>query len=266
MDIDLFPNSIEYWGPSGMAFFRNVQVRWMPIKGDTRMTVALERPGASGDGGNYEAEIQAEGVQGRFPAPDLSAEYRWARPRGYFELAGILRYIKWDDPTPGGLDLDGDAVGWGVNVSTNIKFPEIHENDVARVGVVYGEGIENYMNDATVDVAVETAGTPTRPFEGKAVPVLGVTAFYDHYWSDRWSSSAGYSLVDIDNTNAQSASAFHRGHYALGNLLYYPVPNVMMGAEFQWGRRENNSDGFTSDDYRLQFSARYNFGINLGER
>jgi hypothetical protein len=31
MDIDVFPNSLEYWGPSGMVFFRNIQVRWMPI-------------------------------------------------------------------------------------------------------------------------------------------------------------------------------------------------------------------------------------------
>ena len=38
MDIDVFPNTVEYWGPNGMAFFRNVQFRWMPIKGDTRLT------------------------------------------------------------------------------------------------------------------------------------------------------------------------------------------------------------------------------------
>jgi hypothetical protein len=37
----------------------------------------------------------------------------------------------------------------------------------------------------------------------------------------------------------------------------------MMGAEFQWGRRENKGN-FTSDDYRIQFSARYNFALNLG--
>ena len=36
MDPDVFPNSLEYWGPTGMVFFRNVQVRWMPIKGDTQ--------------------------------------------------------------------------------------------------------------------------------------------------------------------------------------------------------------------------------------
>ena len=31
-----------------LVFFRNVQVRWMPIQGDTRLTFALERPGATG--------------------------------------------------------------------------------------------------------------------------------------------------------------------------------------------------------------------------
>ena len=31
MDPDVFPNSLEYWGPTGMVFFRNVQVRWIPI-------------------------------------------------------------------------------------------------------------------------------------------------------------------------------------------------------------------------------------------
>ena len=30
MDIGVFPNTLEYWGPSGMVFFRNVQLRWMP--------------------------------------------------------------------------------------------------------------------------------------------------------------------------------------------------------------------------------------------
>src|SRR5512145_1920233 len=48
MDIDVFPNSLEYWGPNGMVFFRNVQVRWMPLQGRNAVTIALERPGASG--------------------------------------------------------------------------------------------------------------------------------------------------------------------------------------------------------------------------
>ena len=131
---------------------------------------------------------------------------------------------------------------------------------------MYGEGIENYMNDAPVDVAVELnpGGGPRRPIKGEALPLTGVVAFLDHSWSERWSSSAGYSWLDIDNTTGQAPSAFRQGHYALANLLYYPVKDVMMGGEFQYGRRENFSDGFTSDDMRIQFSFRYNFLFSVG--
>ena len=45
--------------------------------------------------------------------------------------------------------------------------------------------------------------------------------------------------LSIDNSNGQSYDAFKLGQYALANLLYYPVPNAMMGVEFQWGSREN---------------------------
>ena len=45
MDPDVFPNSLEYWGPTGMVFFRNVQLRYMPIMGDN---AADARPRAAG--------------------------------------------------------------------------------------------------------------------------------------------------------------------------------------------------------------------------
>lgn len=261
MDINVFPNSLEYWGPSGMVFFRNVQFRWMPIQGDTFMTIALERPGASGDRGMYYDEIEANGVQARFPAPDLSAEYHLGGTWGYVELAGILRQMKWDDMVADADDLSGDAMGWGLNLSTNIK---VGETGTVRGQVVFGEGISNYMNDATVDVAVVPTGNPASSLEGKALPLVGVVAFYDFYWNDKWSTAFGYSMMDIDNVESQDAASFSKGHYALINLLYYPVKNVMMGLEGQYGKRENYNDGFTSDDFRIQFSAKYNFSTKIG--
>jgi hypothetical protein len=36
------------------------------------------------------------------------------------------------------------------------------------------------------------------------------------------------------------------------------------GPEIQWGKRENFRDGFSSDDFRIQFSAKYNFSLSLG--
>ncbi|HEY6504825.1 MAG TPA: DcaP family trimeric outer membrane transporter, partial [Chitinophagaceae bacterium] len=122
MDIDVFPNTVEYWGPTGMAFFRNVQFRFMPIQGDTRLTIALERPGASADQGMYSGRVELQDVNPQFPLPDLSAEYRYAGKFGYVELAGIVRSIKWEDQGNDPYDLTGDALGWGLNLSTNLKL------------------------------------------------------------------------------------------------------------------------------------------------
>jgi len=45
----------------------------------------------------------------------------------------------------------------------------------------------------------------------------------------------------------------------LTNLLFHPVSKVTIGAEFQYGRRLNFSDGFNVNDYRLQFSFKYDW-------
>ncbi|HEY6188782.1 MAG TPA: DcaP family trimeric outer membrane transporter [Pyrinomonadaceae bacterium] len=257
MDIDVFPNSLEYWGPTGMVFFRNVQARWMPIKGRSRVTIALERPGASADQGNYADRIELQGIKPKFAWPDLSWEARYGRDWGYVEVAGIFRSLRWVDTNNDALDLGGSDLGWGLNLSSNLNFTP---NDIGRFQLVYGEGIQNYMNDAPVDVGVETnPGDPRKPIKGKALPVLGLVAFLDHNWNKRFSTSVGYSLENIWNSNAQAPSAFRRGHYGLANLLFYPADRVMVGGEFQWGRRENFSDGFGVNDFRMQFSFRYNF-------
>jgi hypothetical protein len=263
MDPDVFPNEIEYWGPNGMVFFRNVQLRWTPWqKGDSNFMMALERPGASADQGDYAGHIALQNVKGRFPLPDFSAHYRRAGDWGHVQIAGMLREIKWDDLNADEFDLSGHVTGWGFNVSSNLKIAKKH---VARLQVAYGHGVQNYWNDAPVDVGIQSnPGNPRTPIVGKALPILGVVAFLDLNWNAKWTSTVGYSLVDIDNSDGQSDDAFKRGHYAVANVLYYPTANVMLGPEIQWGKRENFRDGFTSDDFRVQFSAKYNFKVSVG--
>jgi hypothetical protein len=257
MDIDVFPNTVEYWGPNGMVFFRNVQVRWEPIQGKSNLVFALERPGASADGGVYADRVELQNVVPHFKWPDLSGHGRIARNWGYVQLSAIVRKLAWVDQNPATPYLSGTAVGWGVNVSSNLN---ITERNVGKFSVVYGDGIENYMNDAPVDVSVEnTFSNPNRPIKGIALPVTGVVAFLDHTWSDKYTSSMGYSLVNIDNSSGQTASDFHQGHYAIANLLYHPMKRVMVGGEFQFGRRVNARDGFSTNDYRLQLSMKYDW-------
>jgi hypothetical protein len=259
MDPDLFPNQLEYWGPNGIAWFRNVQVRWMPVRSDRmHLMFGVERPGASADQGPYAGRVELQGVVPKFDMPDFTWQARVMRHWGYVQLAGLFRKITWVDTAPNPKFHLGDTVlGWGLNLSSNINFGK---NDTGRFDVIYGDGIENYMNDAPVDIGVKNNfANPVRPILGVPLPVLSVTSFLDHNWNERFSTSIGYSMLNIENSNAQNPSDFHQGHYALANLLYHPTPPVTIGSEFQYGRRVNFTDGFNVNDYRLQFSFKYDW-------
>jgi len=262
MDIDVFPNSLEYWGPTGMAFYRNVQIRWTAIDDAHQLLMfALERPGASGDAGIYSDRIELQNIKPRFPVPDFSAAYKSKTSWGYLRVAGQVRAIKWDDVLEDQFDLSGSATGWGINVTSNINATK---HDVLRLGLVSGAGIQNVMNDSPVDIAVKKQpGNAVSPITGKPLGIIAISAFVDHTWNDQFTTAIGYSMQDNDVQDAQAATAFDIGHYALGNVLYTPVKNVMAGAEFQWGRRVSN-DGFHSDGVKLQFSFKYNFSWKLG--
>jgi hypothetical protein len=237
----------------------------MPIKGDTRLTFALERPGASADAGEYSGRIELQDIRSNFPVPDLSAEYRSAHDWGYVELAGIVRYMKWEDLNDEDeVDYSGDAIGWGLNLSSNLK---LGKDNLLRLSVLYGAGVQNYMNDAPVDVAIDGTGEDAK---GVAIPLFGAVAFLEHNWSEKFATAIGYSMLNIDNTDGQTYDAFKMGQYAIGNLIYYPVQDVMMVCELQYGNRDNFNNLEEGEEYpdtyletadilKVQFSFKYNF-------
>lgn len=260
MDPDVFPNSIEYWGPNAMVFFRNVQVRWTPVKTDhLSVAVAAERPGTSQDLGQHQTLVEVQNVAIRYLVPDVTAHVRLTDEKwGHLQLAGIFRYAQWDDlaATPA-RDLSGHAFGWGLNLSGNLKFLG---GQVLKVQVVYGHGIEAYMNDAGDDIGTRrNPGNTVTPVQGSSIPVFGVMAFQDIQWAKWLTSTIGYGLVLVDNRDGQLPEAFHRGQYALANVLAHPIEQLMFGPELQWAERGNFSDGFAYHAFRLQFSIKYAF-------
>ncbi len=265
MDGDVFPNTIDYWGPAGMVFYRNVQLRWTPFKNDhSHFAIAIERPGNDIDSGNVRLieGFEDAQIQNDETLPDLTAQYRYGGDWGHLQFAGILRKVGFEvRETPADRWSSGSETGWGINFGSAINT---FGSDKILLQVVYGEGIANYMNDGGMDLA------PTAAFdeetvtnvEAEAIPLTGIVAYYDHYWTPKWSSSIGYSYTEVDNTNFQSPDTFNKGEYASVNLLHYPGENLMLGGEFLYGRRTNN-DGADGDDMRFQFTVKYNFGIKL---
>ena len=108
---------------------------------------------------------------------------------------------------------------------------------MVRLQAVYGEGVQNYMNDAPVDVgaAHRTPATRRGRSRARSLPLFGLVAFIDFNWSEQASSAIGYSFLEIDNSNGQAANAFSKGDYALANILFYPAKGVMFGPEIQYG-------------------------------
>ena len=54
------------------------------------------------------------------------------------------------------------------------------------------------------------------------------------------------------------------GQYGIRHVIWTPITSVLMGAEFQYGRRVKLSDNFTFDDYRRNLSFKYNFSQHVG--
>jgi hypothetical protein len=251
MDIDTFPNTIEYWGPNGMVFVRNPQIRITPINRDgLKVAFSLEAPGTAVDTGKAsEVDPALAGVTSRTKYPDFIGSVRLDRDWGHVQAAGILRQLAFETPANPDAEPSGSKSGYGVNLSGVFNT---FGKDRVTGAIVFGNGIASYMNDGGVDLA------PNASVQAEAVSTLGWFAYYDHYWNDKWSTSAGVSQHRQSNTDGQLPDAFKQGSYASVNLLHYPVKNLLVGTELIWGKRENN-DGATGDDSRVQFSAKFTF-------
>jgi hypothetical protein len=265
MDIDTFPNVVDYWGPAGMVFVRTPQVRYTWKTGPHEIAVALEKPSNDIDPGNIRLidPDLASSIQPDEKIPDFTAHWRYDGDFGHVQLAGIVRKVAFDSAGTVDNRPKNSKVGWGVNLASNIKFGA---KDVLHLSAVYGEGIATYMNDGGMDLGPK--GQPVILSNGQitglspdVVPLLGLMAYYDHYWTNELSTSIGWSETRVDNLSFQAADAFRSGQYASVNLLWAPDPRILMGGEFLWGQRKDN-DGSHGDDTRLQFSFKYSFSSN----
>lgn len=259
MDTEVFPVTLDYWGPSSRIFFLNIQVRYTPLQtARERLAIALERPGGTADGTDYSNSVNIENVRPRLPVPNVAMHYRYQWKWGHTQIAGLVKYLEWNQISDSAtFDVSGNDVGWGVNFSTVI---DAAKGLRFKLQAELGEGFENYIADPSPDVALESnTESSLSPVKGKALPVWGFFCFTEVDWTEKIRSSAGYSMLTITNSDLQSPDAFKMGQYALINLRCYPVDNFMVAIEYQYGRRTNFSDGFHSFSNKIQFAFKYSF-------
>jgi hypothetical protein len=271
MDADIFPNVLDYWGPPGQVNTRNPQIRFTFLDRDGwRAAVALENPSDDIDPGGIrliDPEL-ATNIRANEELPDLTAMVRYGGDWGHVQLGGILRKVGFDTVGTEDSEPEGSETGWGVSLSGSAKVSLA----TFRLGVVHGRGIATYMNDGGMDLApsADLSPFPQPPIfpppdiplnlllEAEAVKLTGMSAYVDLQWTKQLSSALGYSFTKVDNTNFQEATAFHKGSYASGNLIWMPADRILAGIEFLWGKREDN-DGNSGTDFRMQSSFKISF-------
>ncbi|HUP07795.1 MAG TPA: DcaP family trimeric outer membrane transporter [Caldimonas sp.] len=252
MDSSVFPNTIDYWGPPGMVFVRNPQLRVTPVNGDgIAVAISLEAPNSAIDTGKLTQfdPVLGAGIASRNRLPDLIASFTYERDWGHVRAAGILRQVGVHNTASADGEPSSQKPGYGLNVSGTWK---VFSKEQVNWQVVGGKAIASYMNDGGVDLA------PNASLRAETVSTVGWLAYYNHAWSDKWTSAIGYSEHKQSNTDGQLATAFRRGTYASVNALYALTKNVTSGVEYIWGKNESK-DGQSATDYRLQWSTRVSF-------
>ena len=286
-DADASPEEVDFEGINGHVVLRQTQLRWFPEVGkDLRLMVSLEDPSPKVTGGTGVSDV-----------PDLVISIRrnWFG-RWHAKTALLLRELRAINNTgvdgngqscvplantpPGSADPAGcvaianagskeNEFGWALTASGKIKAPWWNVNDNILFQVNYGKGLGRYLTDLS---SIESLGIDggqdgfVDPLTGnlKALPVFGGYAAFQHWWDTNVRSTFIYSMVYIDNVATQPSTAYHQTRRASANIIWSPIPNVDVGAEFLWGRRKNKGpdpvDGLSAGDaLQLQLEAVYRF-------
>jgi uncharacterized coiled-coil protein SlyX len=246
MDVDVFPETVDFEGPPGMAFVRQPQFRLTKSLGE-RVSVAASIENPEGDVLDNNGNAISGGG-----APDGTARVRYSPEWGHVQLGGLVRQVSADDQGA----IDDEAFGWGANVSGRLELPALGENDNFVFQWNYGDGIGRYILDIAglgSDAAVNPATNRIQTLHAS-----GGYVGYQHWWKDNLRSTVTAGYASLDSAAFQAPDTFDSSQYVAGNLIWSPIPQLNLGGEFLHGRRENKN-GEDGEASRLQLSAQFLF-------
>ncbi|WP_295198643.1 DcaP family trimeric outer membrane transporter [uncultured Brevundimonas sp.] len=237
----VLPESADFIGAAeGTVFARQVQVRY--TRGP--FSVSVENPETTVTPFGGGARIVADDST----LPDFTARYAVSKPWGDFQIAGLLRQLKYQSPA---TNIDSTATGWGLSASTKIK---VGAKDDLRLMVTGGEGIGRYVGlNFSNDAVLNGSG------DLDAIGVVAGFAAYRHVWAPGWRSSLIWSAQKVDNDLAFTGLAANRSAQSFhANLIWSPVTAFDVGAELMFADREIET-GASGDMTRLILFAKYGF-------
>ena len=240
-DVDAFPDQLDFAGPAGISFLRQPQIRYtQPLARGQSLAFGIEK-----------ATVQAPQITSSgssfTPAPDFVVRYRFERPLGHVQLGSLSRVLGYRIES-----RNRKHYGYALNASGGVK---VFGDDRVMGYVMGGRGAARYVDNISglnADVDLDDSGTDVEP-----LGVFGTYVAFTHRWPYRLRSTVVYGYSSIDNTAAQTATAYKDGHYVSGNLLFNPLGGGLnVGVEYLYGSKVQH-DGGNGTATRIQFAAKY---------
>ncbi|PKH85836.1 DcaP family trimeric outer membrane transporter [Colwellia sp. Bg11-28] len=252
MDINSFPNILDFWGPNSMVFSRQPQVRYSTAVSESgRIMFTIEKSASDFAVPKSSTKADYDDIN---ELPDLTVSYLHKGDFGYIKSAMVFRQLGYET-----LSTKDTTLGWGLNISGAITLTSA---DSIKFQLAHGEGIGRYVNDTCCSYYSDETGGVDAGIDGngrlKAIPVTGGFAYYNKQWSKKWSSAIGYSYLTIDNLVTQKDKAIKNSAYSTANLIWYPASQIKAGVELQYGDVQSKSN-LEADNFRVQASVGFKY-------
>lgn len=252
MDVDNFPETVDYNGPIGATFIRQPQIRYAypTLKAGT-FTVALE------NSASYVYDRTASTMPSSASRlPDVVVRWDRSFAWGAMSVRGVTHEVRVNDSDAG---VAASARGWGAGVALSCKplGP-----DFLALQVTGGEGIGRYLNyiegalydDAAKDLLLEKAVGAVVGYQYKPADWARVNLVYG------MTHTLNNAFVDLAKDPGIQKERFFGSnrwvHQAHAGPIFTPVKGVDLGVEGVWAKRVTLG-GARGDDLRVNFSAKY---------
>lgn len=226
------PSTVDAQGPNNKLDRAAVLVRYMPrLAAHWLGAVSVEMPQ------NY---ISADGIstlERKAYIPDFAAmlQYDWGHNSSqHVRLSAIYRSLPYRDLVAG---INHNVAGWGLQLSS-----VSHPADPLTLYLTcnYGAGYAGMGGDLLVG-GCDLIGSPGNPGHMYAPRSLGWSAGLQYNFRPNLYATLIASQSRMLPSKAIEADQYKYGMFGAVNIFWNPLPRVQVGAEFDFGKRQNFS-------------------------
>jgi hypothetical protein len=238
-DKEIWPNVFDWDGPPSGVWRREPELRFI-FKGRSgwQYEFGISNPGAEI---SFNTDIDDAVEPAYQSAPDFIGAVNKTIKRGHIRATGIYRKLEYK-----ALGTEQSVPGYGATVSGFIGTGKDKRNPV-QFQLVAGQGIATYLvsfSGLNYDAAPDGSGNM------EAIPTYGGWASYEHWFSKKWHGNIVVGLENFETGTINSYeipgpdyqatnSTIEANHYyALVNVMYDWLPNLILGLEYNWGNKE----------------------------